>query len=187
MSRCFFLNAFFQNTLFEWNLLGDDMKSSVSIAEYKRKLFAIIRPLCKSSRGILGIKGVRSLTRHCLEFSVFECSTLATCVLDHAKAKRIYRPTWDSVKLQTGILRLVKLLKNISNEHNFLQNCDFLASVWSCNFGKDGRKRLFLHHPQFDSMHVSLVSSQKSLPCILLMWILQLWVVSPYWVVHDLI
>ena len=54
-----FSNTYFPNTLFEWNLLSDEKKNAVSIAEFKRKLLAIIRPLGKSIYGIHDIKGIR--------------------------------------------------------------------------------------------------------------------------------
>ena len=56
-----FSNTYFQNTLLEWNLLCDDVKHYVSIAEFKRKLLAIIRPLGNSIYNIHD--GVRSLTK----------------------------------------------------------------------------------------------------------------------------
>ncbi len=64
-----FSNTYFQNTLFEWNLLCDDIKHSVSIAEFKRKLLAAIRPLGNSTYNIHDIDGVRSLTKLRLNFS----------------------------------------------------------------------------------------------------------------------
>ena len=63
-------NTYFKNTLFVWNLLDDDTKKLVRIAEFKRKPFAKIRPLGKPTYGIHDIKGVRSLTKLRLVFSV---------------------------------------------------------------------------------------------------------------------
>ena len=67
-----FSNTYFPNTLFEWNLLSDEIKNAVSIAEFKRKLLAIIRPLGKSIYGIHDIKGVTFLTKLRLKFSALK-------------------------------------------------------------------------------------------------------------------
>ena len=48
-----------KNTLYEWNLLGDEIKDALSITEFKRKVLAIIKPLGKSSYGIHDITGVK--------------------------------------------------------------------------------------------------------------------------------
>ena len=63
-----FSNTYFQNALYEWNLLSDETKDSLSITEFKRKLLAIIRPLGKSSYDIHDIQGVTLLTKLRLKF-----------------------------------------------------------------------------------------------------------------------
>ena len=40
-----FTNTYFQNTLYEWNLLTDDIKNARSLAAFKSKLLSTIRPL----------------------------------------------------------------------------------------------------------------------------------------------
>ena len=42
-----FSNTYFINTIFEWNLLDEDTRNSVSIGESKRKLLVQIRPPCR--------------------------------------------------------------------------------------------------------------------------------------------
>ena len=39
-----FSHTYFQNVLYEWNLLNHDIENLQSISEFKRKLLAIIRP-----------------------------------------------------------------------------------------------------------------------------------------------
>ena len=67
-----FSNTYFQNTLYEWNLLSDEIEDSLTITEFKRKLLAIIRPLGKSCYDIHDIKGVTLLTKLCLKFSALK-------------------------------------------------------------------------------------------------------------------
>ena len=62
-------NTYFQNAPFEWNLLDDDTKNSTSISEFKRKLFALIRPRKNSVYGTNDIVGVRHLSKLHLNFS----------------------------------------------------------------------------------------------------------------------
>ena len=50
-------------------MLDDDIKDSASLAEFKRKLLAVIRPSGKSTYNIYDIEGVRSLTKLRLNFS----------------------------------------------------------------------------------------------------------------------
>ena len=40
-----FASTYFQNALFEWNLLDQNIKYSNTLAEFKRKLLAVIRPV----------------------------------------------------------------------------------------------------------------------------------------------
>ena len=67
-----FANTYFQNTLYEWNLLSDEIKNSLTITEFKRKLLAIIRPLGNSCYDIHDIKGVTLLTKLRLKFSALK-------------------------------------------------------------------------------------------------------------------
>ena len=67
-----FSNTYFQNALYEWNLLSDEIKDSLSITEFKRKLLAIIRQFGKSSYDIHDIKGVALLTKLRLKFSALK-------------------------------------------------------------------------------------------------------------------
>ena len=62
-------NSYFPNTLFELNLLGDDIRNSACIAETKHKLLAIIRPTGMSFYNIHDIEGARCLTKLRLNFS----------------------------------------------------------------------------------------------------------------------
>ena len=39
-----FVNTYFYNTLYEWNLLGEEVKTSVSLSQFKNKLLKIARP-----------------------------------------------------------------------------------------------------------------------------------------------
>ena len=64
-----FSNTYFQNALYEWNLLSDEIKDYLSITEFKRKLLAIIRQFGKSSYDIHDIKGVALLTKLRVKFS----------------------------------------------------------------------------------------------------------------------
>ena len=65
-----FSNTYFHNTLFEWNLLGDEIKNSLSLSQFKSKLLKIIRPEGISVYNISDIEGVRLLTKLRLRFSV---------------------------------------------------------------------------------------------------------------------
>ena len=64
-----FSNTYFSNAPYEWNLLDRDMRSSKSIAEFKRKLLSKIRPAENSVYNIYDIEGVRILTKFLLNFS----------------------------------------------------------------------------------------------------------------------
>ena len=39
-----FSSTYFQNVLYEWNLLDNEIKNLASLGEFKRKVLAIIRP-----------------------------------------------------------------------------------------------------------------------------------------------
>ena len=64
-----FANTYFQNTLFEWNLLADDIKNARSLAAFKSKLLSTIRPLKRTMYGIRDIVGIKRLTKLRVEFS----------------------------------------------------------------------------------------------------------------------
>ena len=64
-----FSNKYFQSTPFEWNLLDEDTRNSVSIGEFKRKLLVQIRPPCRSVHNVHNITGIRNLTRLRVGFS----------------------------------------------------------------------------------------------------------------------
>ena len=48
---------------FEWNLLDEDTRNSVSIGEFKCKMLVQIRPPCTSVYNVDNITGIRNLTR----------------------------------------------------------------------------------------------------------------------------
>ena len=57
------------HTPFEWNMLDEDTRNSVSIGEFKRKLLVQIRLPCKSVYNVHNVTGVRNLTRLRVGFS----------------------------------------------------------------------------------------------------------------------
>ena len=65
-----FSNSYFHNTLFEWNLPGEEIKNSISLSQSKIKLLKIIRPERNSVYNISNNEGVRILTKLRLKFSV---------------------------------------------------------------------------------------------------------------------
>ena len=64
-----FSNTYFQNVLFEWNLLEEDVRHSLTIGEFKRKLLAKIRPDKKSTFAFSDTHGVKCLTKLRVRFS----------------------------------------------------------------------------------------------------------------------
>ncbi len=64
-----FTNTYFHNTLFEWNLLTDDIKNASSLAVFKSKLLSTIRPLKRTMYGIRDLVGIKRLTKLRVEFS----------------------------------------------------------------------------------------------------------------------
>ena len=56
-------NTYFIKTIFEWNLLDEDTRNSVSIGEFKRKLLVQIRSPCRHVYNVQHVTGVRNLTR----------------------------------------------------------------------------------------------------------------------------
>ena len=57
-----FSHTYFQNVLYEWNLLDHDIKNSQSISECKQKLLAIIRPPKNTVYDVFDIEGIKKLT-----------------------------------------------------------------------------------------------------------------------------
>ena len=64
-----FSNTYFQNSLHEWKLLDNEIKSSRSISEFKRKLLQIIKPVKNSLYNISDIDSIKYLTKLRLKFS----------------------------------------------------------------------------------------------------------------------
>ena len=64
-----FSNTYFQNVLYEWNLLDDGIKNSASLGEFKRKVLAMIRPSRKPIFNIHDITGIKRLTKLRVNFS----------------------------------------------------------------------------------------------------------------------
>ena len=64
-----FSNTYFQNVLFEWNLLEEDARHSQTIDEFKRKLLAKIRPGKNSTFAVSDTHGVKCLTKLRVRFS----------------------------------------------------------------------------------------------------------------------
>ena len=65
-----FSNTYFHYTLFEWNLLREEIKNSISLSQFKNKLLKIIRPEGNSVYNISDIEVLRLLTKLLLMFSV---------------------------------------------------------------------------------------------------------------------
>ena len=64
-----FSHTYFQNVLYEWNLLDHDIKNSQSISESKQKLLAIIRPPNNTVYDVFDIEGIKKLTKLRVNFS----------------------------------------------------------------------------------------------------------------------
>ena len=60
---------YFTNVLHEWNKLGETVRNSASIAEFKCKLLTSIRPVKNYLFGVIDIVGVKKLIMLRLEFS----------------------------------------------------------------------------------------------------------------------
>ena len=63
-----FVNTYFYNTLYEWNLLGEEVKKSVSLSQFKNMLLKIARPQKNSAYNISDIARVRYITKLRLGF-----------------------------------------------------------------------------------------------------------------------
>ena len=64
-----FSNSYFHNTLHEWKKLPTKIHASTSIAEFKRKLIALIRPVKNTIYGVSDLKGIRNITKLRVQFS----------------------------------------------------------------------------------------------------------------------
>ena len=64
-----FSNTYFQNVLYEWNLLDYEIKNSASLGEFKRKVLAIIRPSRNPIFNVDDITGIKRLTKLRVKFS----------------------------------------------------------------------------------------------------------------------
>ena len=64
-----FASTYFQNVLFEWNLLDQNIKDSNTLAEFKRQLLAVIRPVKQSVYNVYNMTGIRNLTKLRVKFS----------------------------------------------------------------------------------------------------------------------
>ena len=64
-----FSTSYFYNTLHEWNKLPTEICSSKSLAEFKRKLIALIRPVKKTIYGVTDLKGIRNITMLHVKFN----------------------------------------------------------------------------------------------------------------------
>ena len=102
--------AYFQNTFIEWNELDNEVKHSVSIAEFKNKLFSTIRPVGNCIYNVHDIIVVRYLTKLRLQFSVqnehkfrhnFDClSTVCICGIAKADNEHflLHCPLYDIMR-----------------------------------------------------------------------------------------
>ena len=61
--------TYFYNALFEWNSLNEELKNSSTLAEFKRKLIARVRPEGNPVYDVANLQGIRLLTKCRLEFS----------------------------------------------------------------------------------------------------------------------
>ena len=64
-----FSNSYFHNTLHEWNKLPTEIRASKTIAEFKRKLIALMRPVRNTIYGVSDLKGIRNITKLRVQFS----------------------------------------------------------------------------------------------------------------------
>ena len=62
-------NTCLYNPLLEWNSLNEELKNSSTLAEFKRKLIARVRPEGNPIYDIANLQGIRLLTKCRLEFS----------------------------------------------------------------------------------------------------------------------
>ena len=64
------MNTYFYSTLYKWNLLGEEIKKSVSLSQFKNEVLKNIRPQKNSIFNISDIAGVRYLSKLRLRFSM---------------------------------------------------------------------------------------------------------------------
>ena len=105
-----FASTYFQNVLFEWNLLDKNIKDSNTLAEFKRKLLAVIRPVKKSVYNVYNMAGIRNLTKLRVKFSPlnehrfrhnFDClSPLCVCGTGNEDSEHflLHCPQFDFVR-----------------------------------------------------------------------------------------
>ena len=118
-----FSNTYFQSAPFEWNLLEEDTRNSVSIGEFKRKLLIQIRPPCRSVYNVHNVTGIRNLTRLRVGFSPlnehrfrhnFDClSPLCVCGIGNEDNEHflLHCPLFDNARRDLfGQLRDIPLL-----------------------------------------------------------------------------
>ena len=115
-------NTYFTNVLHEWNTLDLSVRNSVTIAEFKRKLLTLIRPLKKSLFGLFDIAGVKHLAMLRLEFSTlnehkfrhnFQCtSPMCACNTGVEDNAHFFLHCPLFVSMRNGLLGLLlKILK----------------------------------------------------------------------------
>ena len=64
-----FSSSYFHNTLHEWNKLPTEIRASKTIAEFKRKLIALMRPVRNTIYGVSDLKGIGNITKLRVQFS----------------------------------------------------------------------------------------------------------------------
>ena len=65
----FYQNSFFQSKIIEWNNLDSKLWNSENFSIFKNNIFKLIRPKPSSFFNCGHLKGIRLITRLCLEFS----------------------------------------------------------------------------------------------------------------------
>ena len=106
-----FFKHFFQNALFEWNLLDCEIRNCSSISQFKKKLISIIRRVKNSTYRVYDIPGIRLPTRLSPQFSdlkehrfkhAFDCLTpVCICGLANEDNKHflLHCPQYHSFRL----------------------------------------------------------------------------------------
>ena len=64
-----FSNKYFSSTSFEWNSLNEELKNSLALTEFQRKLIARVRPEENPIYDIANLQGIQLLTKCRLELS----------------------------------------------------------------------------------------------------------------------
>ena len=130
-----FSNTYFQSAPFEWNLLEEDTRNSVSIGEFKRKLLIQIRPPCRSVYNVHNVTGIRNLTRLRVGFSPlnehrfrhnFDClSPFCVCGIGNEDNEHflLHCPLFDNARRDLfGQLRDIPLLNFSVLDNEALSN-----------------------------------------------------------------